>query len=184
MPAAVGQSHIFDGPALDFTYLEGGYEYRSFDSSRLDDADGFGVSFSLAPIPILYLTGDFHYANPEDFIRGERIDFIDASLGIGARLTLLDTVSAYVEGGAAYGKLDIPGGYDSAGYYVEPGLKIGLFGRVEASIAGEFTQLSGETIFGGKAGLMFGITDHLGITIDGSISEVSDFVGVGLRIVW
>jgi len=180
------QEHVFGGPALSFSNLEVGYEQRYFDIEGVDDGNGFHAGFSLAPIPILYLAGDFHYSNAEDFLLDEDIRFIDSKLGLGARVTLLDTLSVYIEGGGAYGELEgrRSYAYDGFGYYVEPGVKVGLFGRVEFSVAGDFTYLEDETILGGKAGLMFGITDNLGLTIDGGLSDHTDYLGIGLRIAW
>ena len=185
--SAHGQ-RIYDGPALSFSTLELGWERRSFDDPFLGDADGIHAAFSFAPIPILYFAGDFRYASSEDFLRSdEDIDFLDARLGVGARFTLLGFLAPYIEGGAVYGQLDRPGsrdGYDGVGFYVEPGLKLGLFGRLEASVAGEMTVLDDTTFFGGKAGLMLGITDHFGIGVDAGISEHSDYFGVGVRFSW
>ncbi len=188
LPTTSSAQRLFDGPALSFSNLELGYERRFFDEDWLDDANGVHLGFSIAPIPVLYLAGDFRYANAEEFLTSEEdVDFLDARVGVGARATIAGTVAIYLEGGAAYGKFDPPGsetGYDGAGFYVEPGVKLGLFGRVEASVAGELTTLEDETFLGAKAGLMFSITDNLGLTFDAGVSEHSDFVGVGLRIDW
>jgi len=188
LPQKAFAQRIFDGPALSFSNLEFGYERRFFDDEWLDDADGFHAGFSIAPIPFLYLAGDIHYANSEDFLtKSDDIDFLDARIGVGGRVTVAGTLALYLEGGAAYGKLDRPGSpeaYDGAGFYVEPGVKLGLFGRVEASVAAEMTVLEDTTLYGAKAGLMFGITDNLGLTLDAGVSEHSDYVGIGLRINW
>jgi len=177
---------FFEGPALSFTNLELGYEQRYFDGDVADNGNGVHAGFSIAPIPFLYFAGDFRYATAESFFDKEDVNFLDARIGIGGRIRLADTVAFYVEGGAAYGKLDRPDdeGYDGAGFYIEPGLKVGIFGRVEGSVALEYTNLEAETILGAKAGLMIGITDRLGVTLDAGISEHSDFLGIGLRIAW
>lgn len=188
-PQEAGAQRLYDGPALSFSNLELGYERRFFDADRIDDANGFHAGISFAPIPGLYFTGDFHYANAEEFLTSEEdIDFIDASAGIGLRATLAGALAVYVEGGVAYGKFDRPESsdisYDGVGFYVEPGLKIGLFGRVEGSVAAELTVLEDEEWVGAKAGLMIGITDNFGLTVDAGVSEHTDYVGVGMRISW
>lgn len=189
LPQRADAQKLYDGPALSFSNLELGYERRFFDADRVDDANGFHAGISFAPIPGLYFAGDFHYANAEEFLTsGEDIDFIDASAGIGLRATLAGALAVYIEGGVAYGKFDRPESsdisYDGAGFYVEPGVKVGLFGRVEGSVAAELTVLEDEEWVGAKAGLMIGLTDHFGITVDAGISEHTDYVGVGMRISW
>jgi len=183
---ASAQEVFFEGPALSFSKLEVGYEQRYFDLADVDDGNGFHAGFSLAPIPILYVAGDVHYASAQSFFEREDVSFIDTNLGLGARVTLLDTLAIYIEGGGAYGKQDgsRSSDYDGFGYYVEPGVKLGLFGRVELSVGADFTYLKDETIIGGKAGLMFGLTDHVGVTLDAGVSDHTDFVGLGLRIAW
>ena len=180
------QEMLFEGPALSFSNLEVGYEQRYFDLEGVDDGNGFHAGFSLAPIPILYVAGDFQYSTAENFFGEDDISFIDTNLGLGARITLLDTLAIYVEGGGAYGKLDgrRSAEYDGFGYYVEPGVKLGLFGRLELSVAADFTYIKDETILRGKAGVMLGITDNLGLTFEGGISDHTDFLGLGLRIAW
>jgi hypothetical protein len=179
---------IWDGPALSYSNLEFGYERRTFDEAGVGDADGFHAGFSFAPIPLLYFAGDFHYANVDQFLSEiDEIDFIDARAGAGLRVTLLGALSVYAEGGFAYGKYDpalSPNSYDSVGFYAEPGLKVGLFGRLEASVAGDFVVLDEETLVGIKGGLMLGITDNFGITIDASASDRTDYLGIGVRFSW
>lgn len=177
---------FFEGPALSFNNLELGYEQRYFDDERLDTGNGVHAGFSISPIPILYFAGDIRYASAEEFLTNDNVNFLDARVGIGGHLKLADTVAVYVEGGAAYGLLDLPGsdGYDGAGFYIEPGLKFSLIGRLEASVALEYTSLENEKFLGAKAGLMLGLTDRLGITLDAGVSEHSDFLGIGLRIAW
>ena len=176
----------FEGPALSFTNLEIGYEQRYFAEDNLDTGDGIHAGFSIAPIPFLYFAGDFRYASASDFISGDDIDFLDARVGVGGRVNVLDTVAVYVEGGAAYGKLGLGGdaGYDGAGFYIEPGVKFGILGRIEGSVALEYTSLESEKFLGAKAGLMIGLTDRVGITGDVGVSEHSSFAGFGLRISW
>ncbi len=183
---ARGQEMLFEGPALSFSNLELGYEQRYFDLEGVDDGNGFHAGFSLAPIPILYVAGDFKYSSAQSIFNDDDISFIDTKLGLGARVTLLDTLSVYLEGGGAYGKMEgrPSAAYDGFGYYIEPGVKLGLFGRVEFSVAADFTYLQSETILGGKAGMMFGITDNLGLTLEGGFSDHTDFLGIGLRIAW
>jgi hypothetical protein len=180
------QEMLFEGPALSFSNLEVGYEQRYFDLNGVDDGNGFHAGFSLAPIPILYIAGDFNYSSAQSIFGDEDISFIDTNLGLGARITLLDTLAVYIEGGGAYGQLDgrPSANYDGFGYYIEPGVKLGLFGRVELSVAADFTYLKDETILGGKAGAMIGITDNLGLTLEGGFSDHTDFLGLGLRIAW
>ncbi|MGI9240408.1 MAG: hypothetical protein ACR2RV_06375 [Verrucomicrobiales bacterium] len=180
---------IWDGPALSFSNIELGYERHFFDEPGLDDADGFHVGLSIAPIPLLYFAGDFRYATADQFLADiDEIDFMHARAGAGLRATLLGAVAVYTEGGFAYGKFDPIGSknsYDGSGFYVEPGLKVGLFGRLEASIAGDFTVLDDETIIGLKGGLMLGITDHFGISLDaGTNDHGDDYLGVGVRFSW
>ena len=179
---------IWDGPALSFSNVELGYERHFFDEAGLDDADGFHAGISIAPIPLLYFSGDFRYANADQFLSDiDEVDFIQARAGAGLRATLLGAVAVYTEGGFAYGKFDPIGSrksYDGTGFYVEPGLKVGLFGRLEASIAGDFTILDDETLIGLKGGLMLGLTDHLGISVDAGASDHGDYLGIGLRVSW
>ena len=179
---------IWDGPALNYSNFELGYERRSFDEAGVGDGDGLHAGISWAPIPLLYFAGDFRYSNVDQFLDEiEDIDFYDVRAGAGLRATLLGAVSIYGEGGFAYGKYNPKGSsnaYDGAGFYVEPGLKVGLFGRLEASVAGDFVFLDDETIIGIKGGLMLGITDHFGITLDAAASDHSDYIGVGVRFSW
>jgi hypothetical protein len=180
---------IWDGPALSFSNVELGYERHFFDKPGLDDADGFHLGLSIAPIPLLYFAGDFRYATANQFLADiHEIDFMQARAGAGLRATLLGALAVYTEGGFAYGKFDPVGSrnsYDGAGFYVEPGLKLGLFGRLEASIAGDITVLDNETILGLKGGLMLGITDHFGISLDAGTSDHGDdYLGLGVRFNW
>ena len=179
---------IWDGPALSFNNFDLGYERHFFDEGGVGDADGFHAGFSFAPIPLLYFAGDFQYANADQFLAEiDDIDFIHARAGLGLRATLLGAVAVYTEGGIAYGKFDPAGSrnsYDDVGFYVEPGLKVGLFGRLEANVAADFTVLGSETLIGLKGGLVLGITDHFGITFDAGISDHSDYLGVGVRFSW
>jgi hypothetical protein len=176
----------FEGPALSFTNLEIGYEQRYFAEDDLDTGNGIHAGFSIAPIPFLYFAGDFRYASAADFISGDDVDFLDARIGVGGRVNILDTVAVYVEGGAAYGKLGLDGdaGYDGTGFYIEPGVKFGILGKIEGSVALEYTSLESEKFLGAKAGLMIGLTDRVGITADVGVSEHSSFAGIGLRISW
>ena len=179
---------IWDGPALSYSNVEFGWERRYFDDASVGDADGFHAGISIAPIPLLYFTGDFRYANVDQFLADiDEITFMDARAGAGLRATLLGAVSVYAEGGFAYGKYDpkfSSNSYDGGGFFVEPGLKVGLFGRVEASVAGDLLVIDDEAMMGLKGGLMIGITDHFGITVDGGINEHSDYFGVGVRFSW
>ena len=179
---------IWDGPALSYSNFELEWERRTFGNATLDESDGFHAGISIAPIPLLYFTGDFHYAKVDQILQEiEEIDFIDARAGAGLRLTLLGAISVYAEGGFAYGQYEpkfSPDSYDSAGFYVEPGLKVGLFGRLEANVAGDFLVLDDDTLVGLKGGLVLGITDHFGITVDASTNDISDYFGVGVRFSW
>ncbi|MEZ5299739.1 MAG: outer membrane beta-barrel protein [Verrucomicrobiales bacterium] len=192
-PLVAQAQDAFDGPALSYTYLEGGYERRFFDDGDLSDANGFGAGFSVAPLPFLFLTGELHYASPTVSILDseEDVDFLDARLGAGLNVTILDTLSIYVEGGPAYRQLSSDAWervsdatMDDVGFYVEPGVRIGIAGRLELYAAGDFSRISDEDILGAKAGLILGLTDNFALTAGATANEQTSSVGVGIRLAW
>ncbi|MEM9481073.1 MAG: outer membrane beta-barrel protein, partial [Verrucomicrobiota bacterium] len=182
---SAAQERIFDGPGLSYTYFDFGYERRSFDDADLMDGDGGFLEFSFGGIPFIYFTGEMHYSNAESFLSGDEIDFIDADLGVGLRFTALDTISFYIEGGLAYSDFDIDVteldaiARDDLGLYLEPGLKLGLFGRLEVNAALKYRQFEDDALLGGKVGAVIGLTDKLGITLDAGVEEESEYIGIG-----
>ena len=182
------QEGIFHGPAVSYTYLDLGYEGRSFDSSKIGDGDGAFLAFSYGEIPFLYFAGEAHWSRAESFITGDDIDFVDGNLGLGLRFTALDTLSVYLEGGLAYRELDIKEvddfNRDDLGFYLEPGIKLGVIGRLELNAGLRYTQLDDDALLGGRIGGVIGLTRGLGITLDAGVDEDSHYFGVGLRINW
>ena len=179
-----------DGPALDFSNVEFGLEYRSFDDSRLDDSAGLHAGFSAAAGDILYFTGDFRYARPEVLDTDGKTDFFDIRGGIGARVAFASAMFGYVEGGLAYGKLgtghgDGELGYDETGFYIEPGVRFAIGRQVELNIAADILGIDGESYYGAKGGIFWGITNTFGFTLDGGVlSDHSSYIGVGVRVNW
>lgn len=188
--------------SYDFVDLE--YGILDFGNDFADEGDLYGIGFSKSLGSNFFLTGG--YANGGyDYDWGAEL--LDVSthryrLGLGARVSLAKCVDLTFEGGAEHTDAEYEHNshldYDSWSYYVGPGVRARA-GRLEVFAKALFVSREGDLsqqylsmmttdhlgvdedgwIF--NPGLIFHVTDHLGLKLAGEFGENDNLVTGGVR---
>ncbi len=188
--------------SYDFVDLE--YGFLEFGNDFSDEGDLYGVGFSKSLGTNLFLTGG--YANGGyDYDWGYELHDVSTHryrLGLGARVSLAKCVDLTFEGGGEHtdteykdcAELD----YDSWAYYFGPGIRARA-GRLEVFAKALFTSREGDLsqqylstvttdhlgvdedgwMF--NPGVIFHVTDHLGIKLAGELGESDHLFTGGVR---
>lgn len=188
--------------SYDFVDLE--YGLLDFGNDFADEGDLYGLGFSKSLGTNLFLTGGYANGGYDYDWGAEQLDVSTHRyrLGLGARVSLAKCVDLTFEGGAEHtdaeyeyhSHLD----YDSWSYYVGPGVRARA-GRLEVFAKALFVSREGDLsqqylsmmttdhlgidedgwIF--NPGLIFHVTDHLGLKLAGEFGENDNLVTGGVR---
>ena len=198
-------SPVAEGNCLTYDFLDLEYGITEFGSSYYTDGDFHGVGFSKSLGSSLFFTGG--YADGGYTLNGLAKDSSVTTqryrLGLGARHSIARCVDLTFEGGmehtdAEYGGCDCLN-YDSWSYYVGPGIRA-RSGRLEMFAKALYTGREGDmsqTYLGFltteslsadedgwlfSPGLVYHVTENLGIKVAAEIGELDTAVTFGIRL--
>lgn len=176
---------LFGESQFSYGYFDLGYFVHSFESEELDDANGFAGALSIPIVDSLYVRAALGFASPEDQ-ENEEIDYLAWSLGGGLGLPLGSTgLDLVIETGIAHRKLE--GGafedpIDGYGFYVTPGVRLGLGDLVELNGGVTFLNVDSDSDVGVDLKALLHLTPSISLFGGASFAEELDQYGVGLRL--
>lgn len=189
---------------LSYDFIDLEYGVLDFGNDFSDEGDLYGIGFSKSIGSNFFFTGG--YANG-GYDYDWATEILDVSthryrLGLGARVSLAKCVDLTIEGGAEHTDTEYEHSphldHDSWAYYVGPGIRARA-GRLEVFAKALFVSREGDLsqqylsmmttdhlgvdedgwIF--NPGLIFHVTDHLGLKLAGEFGENDNLVTGGVR---
>jgi hypothetical protein len=180
-----GGGGLFGESQFSYGYFDLGYFVHAFDADGLDDANGFAGALSIPLADSLFVKAALGFASPE-FEDGVEVDYIAWNLGGGIGLPIgggaFDIV---IEGGLAHRKLE--GGafedpIDGYGFYVTPGVRLGLGELVELNGGVTFLNVESDSNVAVEAKALLHLTPNVSLFGSGTFAEEVNQYGVGLRL--
>jgi len=197
------------GPVVDdclsYDFIDLHYITTGFGNPYLSRGHGFGVGASMLVSQHLYLNASYSLGSFDDSWCGcfDGGDTHRYRFGAGLRAPIAKCVDLTFEGGAEYHKMEwdksFHRDYDSWGYYVGPGIrarhgKLETFASVHLySREGDHSQQyldpqfrtgdyrTGYTSWRFSTGLIYHVTDRLGVRVAGEFDRYDNLFSVGTR---
>lgn len=176
---------LFGQSQFSYGYFDLGYFVHAFEAENLDDANGFAGALSIPIVDSLYVRAALGFASPEDQ-ENEEIDYLAWSLGGGLGLPIgSSALDLVVEAGIAHRKLE--GGafedpIDGYGFYVTPGVRLGLGDLVELNGGVTFINVDSDSDVGVDLKALLHLTPSISLFGGATFAEEVDQYGVGLRL--
>lgn len=165
--------------AFSYNFVEAGWVHVFPD--QLDDLDGYYAHLSYSPVNNVFLFAEWGQAFGSEF--GADFDVSSLELGAGVYVPVCSTVDFVVTAAALRSEVDVDGfgSADEWGFDASAGFRIRLASKLELGLFYGFTSLDDEEVSSGSAGLVYGLTDAVDLTVRGSFSEDDQQLGVGIR---
>jgi len=172
---------------FNYGYLDGSYYFFDFDEDNFDSASGFGAALSIPVLDSIFLKGAANYAS-SDTVEGDGVDYLDWQAGAGVGIPLMSRFDLVLEGGLAHRSLEVDGINDFGdltdgyGWYVAPGLRVGINDYLEINGTVRYIDVQDTSDLGIDIKALLHLTPTISVSGGVLFSDDANQYGAGLRI--
>lgn len=172
---------------FSYGYLDASYYFFDFDRDHFDSGNGFGAALSIPIASSVFLKAAANYVSSETD-DGDEVDYLDWQAGVGVGIPLKSRFDLVLEGGLAHRSLEVDGINnfgdltDGYGWYVAPGLRVGITDYLEINGTVRYTDVQDTSDLGIDVRALFHLTPGISITGGVVFSDDANQYGAGLRI--
>jgi hypothetical protein len=172
---------------FNYGYLDASYYWFDFDEDNFDNASGFGAALSIPIADSLYIKGAANYAASETE-SGDDVDYLDWQAGVGIGLPLMRRIDLILEGGLAHRSIEVDGIddfgdlTDGYGWYVAPGVRVGINDYVEINGTVRYISVDETDDLGVDINALIHLTQSISLKGGVLFSDDANQYGVGIRI--